>query len=289
MIKIRPAGDVQQWIYAHMPGWPKKATRRADKDLSEGRYTEQGTIWSDLKPFFTEAQMEKCAYCESYLGSGGTKWEVDHYRPKAGVLIWQSPQAPDFKDQPKSENGYYRLAYNPANYVGACGSCNRPKSNYFPVLTQRQLTTTDSEDLTREKPLLINPIDPDDQDPEELIEFYGPTPRPRSKEEGPSRLRALATIELLRLQDEKRVHDRCSLIWGAWEVYRKRHDEAEYGLAVQELINAVEARRVAFSSCLSSFLRLCETSPVEAARLAEHARKVTFRIISPAPLMPPES
>lgn len=271
-----------------MPGWPKRASRRADKDLCKGRYTEQGTIWSDLKPFFAEAQMGKCAYCESYLGSGGTKWEVDHYRPKAGVLSWQSLQAPDFPDQPDSEYGYYRLAYSPANYVGACGSCNRPKWNYFPVLNRRQLTTTDSQDLAREKPLLINPIDPDDQNPEDLIEFYGPTPRPCSKEEGPSRLRALATIELLRLQDEKRVYDRCSLIWGAWEVYRKRDDDAEYGLAAQELIDAVEARRVAFSSCLSSFLRLCETSPVEAARLGEHARKVTFGIISPAPLMPPE-
>jgi 5-methylcytosine-specific restriction endonuclease McrA len=288
LIKIRPVGDVQQWISAHAPGWPQKAARRADKDLNEGRYQDRGTIWSDLKLFFIEAQLKKCAYCESYLGSSGTKWEVEHYRPKASVLSWQSPQAPDFNDQPASECGYYRLAYNPANYVGACGSCNGPKWNYFPVHYRRQLTATDPQELARENPLLINPIDPDDQDPEELIEFYGPTPRPRSKEEGPSRLRALATIELLRLRDEKRIHDRCSFILGAWEVYRRRHDDAEYSLASQELVDAVRAGKIAFSSCLNSFLLLCDTRPAEAETLAEYARKVTFGIVSPAPLTQPE-
>ncbi len=233
--------------------------------------------------------MKKCAYCESYLSSSGTEWEVEHYRPKATVVSWQSPQAPDFKDQPDSEYGYYRLAYNPANYLGACGSCNGPKRNYFPVLTRRQLTTTDSQELAREKPLLINPLDPNDPDPEELIEFYGPTPRPRSREDGPSRLRALATIELLRLWDEKRTHDRCVHIWGAWESYRKRNHDADYELAAQEFVDAVKARRIAFSSCLNSFLLLCETSPVEAREIADYARKVTLGIISPAPLIPPGS
>lgn len=277
MIKIRPAEDVVKWVSAHLPTWHGRAAERTEKDRFAGHYVKRSGIWSELKPFFVETQIQKCAYCESLLGSNGMHWQVEHYRPKARVVSWQPKEPLGFTDQPSSDRGYYLLAYNANNYLASCGSCNGPKHDYFPVLGKRQLDTTDASALASELPLLINPIDAKDDDPEDLIEFFGPIPTARYLD-GISRLRAQATIELLNLVQDRLVYDRCTLIVIAWGAYQDRDDEGKRGQAAQDFLAAAAERRIAHSNCVRSFLRLCETNQGEARDFFNLAHKIVSRL-----------
>src|ERR1022692_2698639 len=207
MIRIKtPASDIEKEVAESLPQWKSKAIKRTSENIAAGLgiVRRGGDIWSEVKPFFSAVQLNKCAYCESFLGERGVRWNVEHYRPKSRVDVWR-PVSFKFTDQPSPiSGGYYLLAYDIGNYLGSCESCNNPKRSYFPVFASRQMNTADPSILAPERPLLINPIDTLDGDPEELIEFYGPIPWPRSQG-GQSRLRALATIGVVNLGREDLV------------------------------------------------------------------------------------
>ena len=116
----------------------------------------------------------RCVYCEANI-KDFQDGDVEHFRPKMGVtdendlpvMIVASP------GKNLQHPGYYWLAYNWTNLLPACVKCNRPgpdgigKHNRFP-LAERSYATSE-EGIPQEKPLLINPLDPKDDDPEDHI------------------------------------------------------------------------------------------------------------------------
>lgn len=117
----------------------------------------------------------RCVYCESNVADF-QHGDIEHFRPKKAVT--------DADDNPvvvgtSSDGGkiyhpgYYWLAYNWMNLLLSCITCNQPgdegigKRNRFPVEENRYATT--EEEIDAEKPLLFNPIDPKDDNPEEHL------------------------------------------------------------------------------------------------------------------------
>lgn len=272
MIKIKVSvAEIEDKVKERLPRWKGKAEDRTKGNIAARHHVpRKPEIWSEAKPFFAEAQLGKCAYCESFLGSRGIRWNVEHYRPKANVKTWQSSTL-DFTDQPTS-GGYYLLAYDIANYLGSCETCNNIKHNYFPVSAPRQMNTADGTILAREKPLLINPIDVHDDGPEDLIEFYGPIPKPKSTHNDP-RARALATIELTGLEREDLVRERCERVVAIWISYANRHAQGDGGQDAQTFLASISEKR-AHSSCMRAFLHLCQTSENEARSVYKEAARV---------------
>jgi hypothetical protein len=95
------------------------------------------------------AQADKCAFCESKISATG-HGDVEHYRPKKAV----AQKDGDAFLRP----GYYWLAYDWCNLLLACAICNQTfKRNLFPLRHPRRRARSHHDDLTREKPLLIDP------------------------------------------------------------------------------------------------------------------------------------
>ena len=103
----------------------------------------------NVKAKLLEAQFHKCCYCESKIGST-SPGDVEHYRPKA-----YSQQS---REQPKIYPGYYWLVYDWDNLFVSCEFCNRShKKNYFPLSNPDGRVRDHSGNLTKEKPLILNP------------------------------------------------------------------------------------------------------------------------------------
>lgn len=105
-----------------------------------------------VKKHLREIYKNKCAYCECRIDEGAA-WQADHFRPKKSVA--------EDKDHP----GYYWLAYEWSNLLLCCPTCNRKKSDRFPIqgfrVKEPQHKQTewraDSPTFLTEKPLLLNP------------------------------------------------------------------------------------------------------------------------------------
>ena len=143
------------------------------------------------KPLLRELYFYKCAYCESSLRADPDSCSIDHFRPK-GVLQ-QSSLTPEEKKQlglayqkgcgktaaeiqAELFPGYYWLSYEWSNLIPTCRTCNRSKSNHFPIAGKRALFQpnealrwyADSKTCLDEKPLLLHPaID----DPSRCLKF----------------------------------------------------------------------------------------------------------------------
>jgi uncharacterized protein (TIGR02646 family) len=117
---------------------------------------------------------DKCAYCETKI-TGGSDWEVEHFRPKARVA--ERPDHP----------GYFWLAYEWSNLYFSCTLCNqrrrdRPrwgdcslagtggKGDQFPLLDEGGRAMSPSHDLDRERPLLLDPCR---DDPDQVLSYNG--------------------------------------------------------------------------------------------------------------------
>jgi hypothetical protein len=125
---------------------------------------------------------EKCAYCEAVYRATDSR-NVEHFRPKGGVA--ESP----------GHQGYWWLAAAWQNLLPSCPPCNQlrhqlifnpgmsleeierarlkesehlsGKANSFPVLDDNWVTA-ETDDITVEDPLLINPCE---RDPADHLEF----------------------------------------------------------------------------------------------------------------------
>ncbi len=94
---------------------------------------------------------KKCAFCES--ANIASSWRIDHYRPKNKIKYEEE------------HTGYYWLTYEWSNLLLTCETCNRAKSNEFPIAGVRIESPSknkndwlaDSESLTEENPYLLNP------------------------------------------------------------------------------------------------------------------------------------
>src|SRR5437016_4893660 len=100
----------------------------------------------------------------------------------------------------------------------ACKPCNSAlKRDYFPIAGVRDSNGADPSAFTAERAYLIYPIGKIDDDPEDLIEFYALSPRPKVTK-GLGHQRALVTIDFFRLDRGK---NRKTLMRGRAELVEK--------------------------------------------------------------------
>ncbi len=139
----------------------KDATVLAVSAQNKKGFKYNNALWTELKQFLFVISKGKCGYCEQKV-TGVYAGDVEHYRPKKKVI--------DDLEHP----GYYWLAYDERNYVPVCQNCNgaRAKANHFPLDPTSPRAYTPADDITKEKPLLLNPLGQDD--PSIHFEFIGP-------------------------------------------------------------------------------------------------------------------
>jgi hypothetical protein len=258
-------------VLAVAPTWLIRAAALTHDNEVAGRHVGTQNIWSQIKPVFIDLQNRKCAYCERYLGKFGVEWDVEHYRPKGRVDDWPPPAVGVAAVE---DEGYYLLAYDLGNYLAACKTCNsRFKRNFFPIANGRRTRTKNPRLLRTEQPLLVHPLDDADTDPEDLIEFYGPVPRPAASS-GLLRRRALATIDILQLAREDLVVQRCAVIIGVWLAHSLvTANDAQSPEAHAALERACQSTSE-HASCARSFRRLCDLDEPTARELFNAALRI---------------
>lgn len=116
-----------------------------------------------VKDALLTAQHSKCAFCESYFTQTGYG-DIEHFRPMGGYKQLASEKNLKYP-------GYYWLAYEWSNLFYSCQLCNqRFKKNLFPLRDNRSRAHPQRRDISKEKPLLI---DPAAQNPSDYIGFRG--------------------------------------------------------------------------------------------------------------------
>lgn len=178
------------------------------KDKKTGDYKWRDRVWKYLKAYLYSASNGKCAFCETdtLIASPG---DVEHFRPKARV------------EGEEEHRGYYWLAYRLENYLPSCGNCNTSgKANYFPVSGKRALSPDD--DLRVESPDLLNPLDPDEEEPSEHLKFVAEPGEKGAGDEKPKPVglvwsathRGNQTIKILKLNRDPLLVSRAEHIYG---------------------------------------------------------------------------
>ncbi len=285
--------ELGQAIEKESPGWIKKASDRTKVFKKKRKYIEKGSIWSKAKPAYMRLQgNSKCAYCERKLESidfGKVEQDVEHFRPKGGIRAWKVPEAlinegVNFSKAPPAGKGYYLLPYHPLNYAAACKPCNSAlKKNYFPIAGKYDLSGSDPKKLRSEQPFLLYPIGDIDDDAEQIMEFYGLSPRPVATN-GHARHRALVTIEFFKLDDvEKRKNlfrERALLIVALCAQLEKRKNSASSSAKAQaqKLVDSFTSPNMQHTNCARSFRRLFDEDSVQARSLADAAAELLSTI-----------
>lgn len=155
----------------------------------------------------------KCACCER---SRGEELQVDHYRPR---------KARNNKTGKKYNHpGYYWLTYEWSNLIPLCSSCNKSKSNYFPLKDEAKRISSHTHHYANdaiklyeyEQPLFVNPEI--ELQPEKHFKYL-----PNGKVEGRTD-EGKEMIKLYKLNSRTKVRDRKTIING-------------YVLEIREAIN----------------------------------------------------
>ncbi|WLD15130.1 hypothetical protein [Planctellipticum variicoloris] len=200
------ADELYQKIDACNKTWRQRAQQRTG-ELRAGTRTTITGIWSEIKSVYMEIQGPKCAFCEREIeAEQAIECDVEHFRPKNRVSPWAVPEhlvekgVTAFKQAHRSSGGYTLLAYHPLNYIVSCKTCNTThKGDRFPTYQKPLFKSDDPTALTVEKAYLIYPLSDLDDKPEDLIAFFGISPKARRT--GFSRLRALVTIDFFGLDE----------------------------------------------------------------------------------------
>jgi uncharacterized protein (TIGR02646 family) len=149
----------------------------------------KSSVWKSAKKPYWKAQHGKCVFCEGFVPAT-YHGDVEHFRPKNGV-----------KEQGQGRKllqTYWWLAYDWSNYWASCAKCNQTfKKNRFPLEVGGVRALKPTDDLSLEKPLLI---DPSVDDPRDHIVFSQEEVFPRNGSE-----RGKATIEICGLDREDLV------------------------------------------------------------------------------------
>ncbi len=155
--------------------WFERAKRQTDKAVEEGANHNVTDSYKDaeVKMALEKLFYDKCAYCETRNTTAGS-WDVEHYRPKGRVA-----------ERPNDHPGYYWLAYKWKNLYPSCKFCNQKrkdqpryddrrklpaqgKLDQFPIKNERDRAMKPGDDLSRERPFLL---DPNNDDPESHLTY----------------------------------------------------------------------------------------------------------------------
>lgn len=132
----------------------------------------------EVKKQLLEDQYYKCAYCEKMLE--GPYDDVEHYRPKS-LYFW--------------------LGHDWNNLLFACDICNRSlKSTHFPLLDE-STRHLDTQDISEEVPLIINPAT---ENPKDFIEYHEHIVRP-CLVDGHESPKGRYTIDLFKLNERPQI------------------------------------------------------------------------------------
>lgn len=285
---IRYAFD-QTWVKQEIAkidkNWLKKAAKRTEKMITQGRFEETSSIWSSIKPVYMILQKNKCVFCERQFESpdtGKIENDVEHFRPKGNVAAWpvatQHPFHYDFSTGEKFEGGYYWLAYNLHNYAASCKVCNTIyKKAFFPIAANRPTLLAGGEAppmpavLASEKPLLCYPLGEIDDDPEDLITFIGTTAKPVHAA-GDKYQRGKVIIDFFGLNEREQLHkERARMI----SIFGPAFEKKMAGLANANdlmVLETITASHLPHSACLKAFARLWASDAVSAKQIFEQCR-----------------
>lgn len=132
-----------------------------DNGTSNFEFEQKVYGHSKVKRRLIKDQYGKCGFCESNILSIASG-DVEHFRPKGGYHQ-------NNKKKELCKPGYYWLAYEWGNFILSCERCNRiHKKNYFPLLNSENRCKNHNQDLSIEKPYLVNPLN---ENPRNLIGF----------------------------------------------------------------------------------------------------------------------
>lgn len=203
-----------------------------------------------VKAALLKAQHSKCAYCESFFKHTGYG-DIDHFRPKGAYRRHEG----DVQRRP----GYYWLAYTWANLFYSCQLCNEAfKRELFPLRDNRSRAKPTTRNVSKEKPLLI---DPGATDPTDHIGFREEYAYPMNdSREGAT------TIEVVGLNrdavaDERRKHlDTIKVLLVYRELLRKVVADGDTARAaelarVEEEVRTADAPHRAYSAMVRAYLQ----------------------------------
>lgn len=116
--------------------------------LAQRRYdfTKLNKIFAVIKPDLIKCFHQKCAFCETLLGTTGM---VINFRPKAGVF------GRNKKDFYPLHYGWLALEWS--NLYYSCSVCRKSKNQFFPIEGERAAFGENGQELLNEKPLLLDP------------------------------------------------------------------------------------------------------------------------------------
>ena len=114
------------------------------------KFEFKGSIYrhKEVKAALKRAQHGKCCYCEGKFEAhaGG---DIEHYRPKGSIK--------QRRDSDRLYPGYFWLAYTWENLYWSCQTCNRSKSDLFPLQNDQQRARSSTDNLENEIPLILDP------------------------------------------------------------------------------------------------------------------------------------
>ncbi|ROL70734.1 HNH endonuclease [Pseudomonas vranovensis] len=168
----------------------------------------------------------KCAYCETYYAASAPV-DIEHYRPKGGV------------SEDVTHGGYWWIAMQWENLLPSCIDCNRKrgqviveastsltvlattaspklrqagKQNSFPLANSGVRAAAETNDFSREQPLLINPCNDDPAahlmysvDPSHPTGLIVPTGSLQQQKRGAVSIQVYGLNRLKLLEDRNRV------------------------------------------------------------------------------------
>lgn len=175
MIKIKKSRAIPTVVDVHRNCKLTQATtnNKNSYDLTPSDYNNGNKTFAfdskiyghpNIKKQLIDDQFGKCAFCEQNIVSV-SYGDVEHFRPKGGY-------SQNDRDALHYAS-YYWLAYDWNNLVLACQICNqRYKKNLFPLLKVEKRALNHHDDIKKEKPFFVNPIE---ENPKFLIKFVGAT------------------------------------------------------------------------------------------------------------------
>lgn len=122
-----------------------------DRKLSRPPFNVLVVATEDIALALNNAQLEKCAYCESLL-EGDPASFISHYRPLSNAIT-------NLGEKKELHDRYAWFAYEWQNLLLICTACNESKLNLFPLIgsVSKPFSTWKSAQ-TVERPILLNPF-----------------------------------------------------------------------------------------------------------------------------------